>query len=153
MAPCDPCEIHAESFETETVWFHKILGANVSVCHDEFEGEVYEDGEGHVGLTEATGPGCIVTPCDGGEAEWPIHIEESNPGEVANLRFCVSVGGGADTHCDIAYDVADEGTHMWVIRASGAECQNGVPIAITGAWELEYEDRGHVNIEIAHERD
>jgi hypothetical protein len=156
MAPCNPCEIHAESFETETVLFHKQLGQPVSQCHDEFEGEVYEDGEGHVRLTEFEGELCAVTPCDGDEAEWPIQVTENGGLEGISATFCIRLFGGDEAHCELNVDVADEGTHHWVISSPGRECQTGSqhpvapPILVFGAWELEAEDEPHVNIEIAH---
>jgi hypothetical protein len=156
MADCDPCEIHAESHHGETSLIHKQLGQPISTCHDEIEGEIYEDGQGHVQLTEAEGPRCAVTPCQGPEAEWPIQVTEAAGNKDIYTTFCVRLFGGEEVHCELEVDLVDEGTHHWVVGSPERECQTGpvhgtaLPIMVVGWWELEYEDRGHVNIEIAH---
>jgi hypothetical protein len=155
MASCDPCEIHAESDHTETYLFHKQLGQYISRCYDELEGEIYEDGSGHVQLTEALGPLCTITPCVGSEAEWPIQLTEDIVTEGISTTFCVRLPGDQVIHCEVDIDLADEGTHHWVIDSPGRECQSGpqhlaLPIAIIGAWEIEVENP-HVNIEVAHD--
>jgi hypothetical protein len=145
MAPCEPCPIHLES-ETPTILF--VNGFVVYNCTEELEGEIYEDGSGHLRLTSATGPSCFVTPCQGTEAESPIQIEEDSGTESLTYTFCLEPGGGGEFHCSVEVDVADVGTHHWVLTSPGYFCAN-TPVQVFAQWEIEA-DNEHVNFEAAH---
>jgi hypothetical protein len=149
---CDPCPIHPWA-GTQTTYYHKILGMPISFCWDEFEGEVYEDGSGHLQLTQSTGSNCIIEPCTGFEAEWPIQVREAGWLRV-DARLCFKFAGGDDVHCDITMNLDDYGTHDWHLTSNGYECTNGVPLSILGSWALEefdmQHDRQHATIGVIH---
>jgi hypothetical protein len=166
----DPCEIHAESTESlehpTSVLEVFVPGHLVfSRCHDEFEGEIREDGTGHITnqvLRDPTGqPGaCTRQACDSaGEAEWPFELEENSPGnEVIHVDFCLEpIGGGAENHCDVELPITDEGDHHYVIEATDEPCAIPDPpftVFVSGEWELEHghplPNENHQPIEISH---
>jgi hypothetical protein len=161
---CDPCPIHAKSTGSPN-HLTSVLEVNApghtvfSRCTDEFEGEIYEDGTGHITNQVLTGPLCTRQACDSAlETEWPFELEETSPGvETIDVRFCLEpIGGGAEFHCDLILPITDAGNHDYIIEADKEHCPNpaGPEVRVSGEWEIEnghpLADPDHQPIEISH---
>jgi hypothetical protein len=160
---CNPwCFIHANGASSLTAH----IGPTeivASACTDEFEGEVDENGEGHIDVYEnnaATSGNCTRINCNGiGEDEnepiWPAHFEEEGGEETINVRFCLDAEADPDAegaHCDVEIHVEDVGDHTWTFQAVDEPCppdENGINAEVDGFWNLEHETI-HDNIEIIH---
>jgi hypothetical protein len=161
---CDPCPIHATStgsLNHPTTEFEvNIPGHTVfTQCTDEFEGEIYEDGTGHITNQILAGPQCTRQACDSTEEEeWPFHLVEVSPGvEFIEVRLCLEpISGGDEFHCNLSLPIADEGDHHYVIEATEEHCPNpaGPEVRISAEWEIEHghplADPDHQPIEITH---
>jgi hypothetical protein len=159
---CDPCVVHGVSTQSANHPFSE-LEVNVpghvivSGCVVEFEGEIHEDGVGHIysqSLSDPPGlPGvCLRQPCDSAsEEEWPFALSESGPGaEALSFRFCIEpIGGGTESHCDLVRTI-DGRTHDHLSEAAAVACQNDPSVVISSEWELEMGGESHDAIEIIH---
>ena len=159
----DNCDIHIvgigpESGGPETQLILQPFGV-VSLCEDEFEGEIFnEAGDGVLDFQEIhQGPSnnCNVSECTtAGEDTWEFSMEEV-AGEVeVPIRFCVFSGTlQQELHCDLDPHIVDIGTHYYEIHANNLPCENNPDLAVNGAWEIETHPQtvpGHDDIEIVH---
>lgn len=156
------CIIHARGLGVpptgETQLIRHPFGI-VSLCVDEFEGEVLSAaGNGHITHQEIMqGPSqqCNVTRCTGVEGEWPFQIEEEGPVETIQVRFCVLPGGQPpELHCDLEPVITQPTTHHYLITTNGPlTCKNDPNLEVNGRWEVERHPHtvaAHDDIEITH---
>jgi hypothetical protein len=152
--PCDPCIGHAVG-ESELEFF----GIPISSCEDEFEGEAYADGSGHIYDYEnnhLSSPSCTRIACNGvGEAPAEVEWDASNSGETgpneghSNVRFCLdneNNPNGAGLHCTAEVLGFEQGSHGGIASADFV-CPNG--IHVIGEWTGETDT--HNNAEALHE--
>jgi hypothetical protein len=154
---CDPCSFHVVGGHTL-----RVGGMAISICTDEFEGEVYESQElglhGHIHTYENDQPTvapCNVINCNGvgeaaGESEWeiaPIGETGPNAGHM-DVGMCLDTEinpNGAGMHCDVEVAFQPGMNHRYRFTSNHL-CPNNV--RVEGQWELETST--HDDIEFVH---
>jgi hypothetical protein len=156
------CDFHAVGVGGLTVH----IGDNevvVSLCTEEFEGEVNETGEGHIDVytNNPIGEGCTRQRCNGvgedpTETISPIHFEEETLENTINARFCLDAKANPNAtgaHCDMEIHTEDLGDHTWHFTADDEPCPpdpaTGINTEASGEWLLDAEGT-HGTIEISH---
>jgi hypothetical protein len=135
---CNPCVAHAVSTQSVQIDAH-IFGIEFtdSVCANEFDAVINEDGSGALTNQSLTGAGCNREPCP--STPWPISVREGPAGsEIAEVRFCLRATN-PDVLCTIDMGMEDEGGHSYGLHADSARCHGvGEPtFSVSGEWVME----------------
>ena len=156
------CLIVAHDVQSPHLPFPGVLlsagGTTLSVCHNEFEGYVGEDGSGsitHQTLDDVVFPpilppdSCQVTPCveiGGGQEPWPLQVREEAGAEILRTTFCVN-----NMDCTIDVRIIQTG-HHYNFRAEDSPCLEGTGVEVTGRWESEPAptEEGETETELVH---
>lgn len=146
---CNPCPFHMVGFSD--LWLH-VFGHEemISACTDEFEGEIHENGDGHITSytnNHAADPAtCTTVPCAAAaEREWPI----TNMGEIGpekghmDVRFCVRHPNEPDSHCPIEMHFYTNATGRVTEFGAVGDTESNGPTAFGARCELD----GHWTIE------
>jgi hypothetical protein len=162
MTHCAPCVVHFTGYSEWAVHIGTFEQL-VSVCEDELEGLIYEDGSGEITIYEndaATSPSCVRIKCNGigeqmSEAVWPFDINESRGGAPHVVaRLCAdsaSNPNGTGFHCEMELDLDELADHAWEVTAVVEQCPEispGTNVEFAGMWDIE--DDGHDSLELVH---
>lgn len=136
------CHIVAESTgEIELEAF----GAVRSICHNSYELELDESGEGQIVEQDLTGTDCITPPCGGSSpTPWDVHDLVEEDGELyLTAAFCVMDPLVGDIECETT-------VHVEVLSHTALVADTAPPLSIcagsagllhvTGEWTAETED-------------
>jgi hypothetical protein len=143
---CNPCVVHAVN---ETGIVLELFGEVVSVCNNEFNAEIGENGVGELDDQTLTGPNCGITPC--ADEHWPIEVWEAGLNDFRlEAEFCVNspLFGVVDCHLEsvrIDRDPVDD--HLAEFTALAEPCEETSDIHVTGHWNLEPDDQGTLEVD------
>lgn len=154
---CSPgpvhCEVLAHGEVGTVIQAHLLSGPEVttSVCEDEFEAEINEDGEGQIEHQILTGASCPNKPCEatsqisGDGHPWPVHLREDpvTGEESLAVHFCLEpAGGGTQSECEINVHLDETAPSDYEFVAGDETCTGNTPpagvraIEVTGEWHI-----------------
>ena len=167
---CSPtCEIHVISAGTVGLYVGLLSAANEpaigsaqSICNNEFDASVGEDGSVEITNQVLFGASCGLAPCPNASDpdHWPGLIEEPSAGaEHLVVTFCVVSNTLILIQCDLEVEISTTPPHDYELHTDPtgngrAECLNnpvatfmGFPVyaGVQGTWHIE-----STPIEISH---
>jgi hypothetical protein len=139
---CGPCNVLVAG-ETQLVVHSGGMEQTVSNCTNTLNGEIYEDGSGHItNIGLSGGSACVSVECRtptpaGTDDEWPVNVDA---GTIA-AEFCLYNSSLQKTYCDAEGTFAAEPgeNHNYLVTLDYL-CPSGVEVISTGANALEIAD-------------